>query len=85
MHPHTLAQILSINEQLTNDLQQYLYAADGRIGFSALRKSFADVDPVHLIQALADLEERNIISLSARHNAVFEKAKFTTQNLKPLT
>ena len=85
MYPRSEAQIRSIDEQLLIDLSAYLYAAEGRIRFSDLRSSFSNVDSVQLIEALAELESQNVVSLSARHNAVFEKAKRSTQSLKPLS
>ena len=75
----------STHEQLLTDLSAYLYAAEGRISFSDIRASFAGVDRADLIGALAELEEQNVISLSARHTALFEKATRVTQSLKPLT
>ncbi|MEQ1763904.1 MAG: hypothetical protein ABL984_12275 [Pyrinomonadaceae bacterium] len=85
MDPHSPAMIRSIEEQLLIDLSAFLFAADGRVSFTDLRTSFATVDRGSLIDALAELEEQNVISFSARHNALFEKATRVTQSLKPLT
>ena len=75
----------STHEQLLTDLSAYLFAAEGRISFSDIRASYAGVDRVELIGALAELEEQGVVSFSARHNALFEKATRVTQSLKPLT
>ena len=75
----------SLQEQLLIDLSAFLFAAEGRVSFTDLRSSFGTVDRGQLIDALAALEEQNVISLSARHNALFEKATRVTQSLKPLT
>lgn len=85
MNPPSPAATRSTHEQLLIDLSSYLFAAEGRISFSDIRSSFAGVDRVQLLRALAELEEENVISLSARHNALFEKATRVTQSLKPLT
>ena len=84
MNPPSMVPTRSAHEQLLIDLSSYLFAAEGRISFSDIRASFAGVDRVQLIGALAELEEQNVISLSARHNALFEKATRVTQSLKPL-
>lgn len=85
MIPQAQPEIRSVEEQLAIDLQAYLFAADVAVKFSVISASFPNSTRAQLIEALVELEEKNIISLSARHNAVFEKAKRTTQNLKPLT
>lgn len=85
MNPPSTAATLSTHQQLLIDLSSYLFAAEGRISFSDIRASFPAADRVQLIGALAELEEQNVISMSARHNALFEKATRVTQNLKPLT
>ena len=85
MNPPSMAPTRSTHEQLLIDLSAYLFAAEGRISFSEIRTSFPTADRGQLIGALAELEEQNVISLSARHNALFEKATRVTQNLKPLT
>lgn len=85
MNPPRTAATRSIHEQLLIDVSSYLFAAEGRISFSDIRTSFPTADRVELIGALAELEEQNVISFSARHNALFEKATRVTQSLKPLT
>jgi len=84
MHPHTPAIIRKIDEQLLTDLQAFLFAADARVPFSKIRSCFPAVDLLALMAALADLEDRQVISLSVRHNAVFE-TKRVTHTLKPLS
>ena len=85
MNPQSPATMRSLDEQLLIDLSAYLFAAEGRVSFTDLRSSFPAVDRGKLIDALAELEEQNVINFSARHNALFEKATRVTQSLKPLT
>lgn len=85
MPPQNESGTQSPDDQLLIDLSAFLFAADGRVRFSDLRSSFPAVEAVRLIAALAALEEKQIISFSARHNAVFEKATRVTQSLKPLS
>ena len=78
------APVRSFEDQLMIDLQAFLFAADARLRFSELKASFPSVSAFQLIDALAELEAQTIISFSVQHNAIFEKAKRTTQSLKPL-
>jgi hypothetical protein len=84
MNSPNLTATRSTHEQLLTDLSAYLFAAEGRISFSDIRASFAAADRTELIRALAELEEQGVVSFSARHNALFEKATRVTQSLKPL-
>ena len=84
MHPQNESPVQPVDDQLLMDLQSFLFAADSRVRFTDLKSSFPTASASELIEALAELEAQNIISLSIQHNAVFEKAKRVTQSLKPL-
>ncbi len=85
MNPDIPARTTTFEQQLLIALSSYLSAAEGRISFSVLKSSFPEAERGQLIAALAELEEQNVIRLSVRHNAVFEKATRITQSLKPLS
>ena len=85
MTSDTVPQAKSLYDQLLFDLQAFLFAANGRVRFSELTSSFPTIGREQLMEALAELEEKNIISMSIWHNGRLEEGSWVSEDLKPIS
>ena len=84
MAPSTEAQMRSVDEQLLMDIQAYIFAFDSRIPLAVLKASFPTVEPVRLLDAIAELEARDVVKVSIVHKAKSENGNRITQRLQPI-